>query len=192
MESEPAVRASAVRDSLAFLDQFQAGASAQVLACVPAESREVIESTPRSGWISIHHDHHTVDAIVELFGRDRALEYWRQSLISLIDKPLLKNFVSGMVMVMGRKPASVVTFFVKGWSLAYRNLCEPRLIECASGNPGIRFDDVAPYVRLYHRYFTSWEGTCQGFAHIARVRGNVKFRVAPDLSWAEAEFSWEG
>jgi hypothetical protein len=27
---------------------------------------------------------------------------------------------------------------------------------------------------------------------LARVRGNVKLRVAPDLSWAEAEFSWEG
>jgi hypothetical protein len=50
----------------------------------------------------------------------------------------------GMVMVMGRNPATVVTFFVKGWSLAYRNVCEPRFVECASGNPGIRFDNVAP------------------------------------------------
>jgi hypothetical protein len=192
VETEPAVRASAVRDSLAFLDKFQQGACAQVLACVPAQSREAIETTPRSGWISIHDDHHTIDAIVALFGRARALEYWRQSLISLTDKPLLKNFVDGMVIVMGRHPATIVSLFVKGWSLAYRDLCEPRVIECASGNPGIRFDNVTPHLREYYRYFLSWEGTCQGFAHLARVRGHVEFRVAPDSTWAEAEFSWDG
>jgi hypothetical protein len=189
--SNPSIRASAVRDTLAFLDKFERGARARVLERVPPESREIIETTPGSAWISIEDDHWTVDAMVEIFGRERAIQCWRDSMLDLVDRPLLRNFVSGMMRVLGRSPATVVRLFAKGWPLVYQDLCEPQLIATNESRPSIRFVDIDQSVRRYANYLDCWHGACQGFALIAKVHGRVEFEVAADRSWAEAKFSWD-
>jgi hypothetical protein len=186
----PSIRAGAVRDSLENLEHFEPGARDAVLARLPAACRETVLSAPRSDWISIEDDHHAVDAIVELFGRARAIDYWCYSLRRLVDRPLLRSFVGGMVNVLGRDPPVVVSLFVKGWGLAYRDLCEP-VLTTVDGQPAIRFEQVAPEVQLYTNYFASWDGTCRGFADVARVRGEVRFTVAPARDWAQAVFYWQ-
>jgi len=189
--SNPSIRASAVRDTLAFLDKFEPRAQARVLERVPAESREIIESTPGSSWISIEDDHWTVDAMVEIFGRERAIQCWRDSVADLVDRPLLRNFVSGMMRVLGRSPASVVRLFAKGWPLVYQDMCDPHLVATEDAQPTIRFAEIASAVQRYPNYLHCWHGACQGFALIAQVRGHVDFEVAPDRSWAEAKFFWD-
>jgi hypothetical protein len=158
---------------------------------MPRASREVIESTPGAAWISIEHDHWTIDAMIELLGRERAIRCWRESLANLVDRPLLRNFVSSALKALGREPVIVVRLFAKGWPLVYRGMCDPLLIATADGQPAIRFQNIAPTVRQYKNYLDSWNGSCQGFMHVAQVRGHVDFSVAPDLSWAEAKFFWE-
>lgn len=191
MDPFPAVRASAVRDTLDFLDELEAGTRAKVMALVPAASREVIESTPRSSWVGVEHDHFTIDAMIHLLGRRRAIACWRDAVGTLIHKPLLQSFVSGMLALIGDDPTRVVALFAKGWPLVYRNLCEPRVVTVPGGPPTIRFDRLAPSMRLYTNYFACWDGACQGFAQLARVDGVAHFTVAPDATWAEARFSWD-
>jgi hypothetical protein len=185
----PSIRAGAVRDTLAFLDVFEPGAQTKVMERVPAAARDAIISAPRSGWVSIEHDHWTIEAIIAVLGRERAIEFWSASLANLVERPLLRSFVSGMIKVMGREPAVVVTFFVRGWPLAYRDLCDTRYLD-VGGQPAIRFETIAPEVQKYSDYFASWEGACRGFAHIAQVKGYVDFMVAPDMTWAQARFTW--
>jgi hypothetical protein len=191
LEKFPSVRASAVRDTLDFLDKFEPGARARVLERVPAVSRDVIESTAGFSWISIEHDHWTIDAMIEIFGRERAIACWRDSVSNLLGRPFLRDFVIQMLKVIGRSPVSVVRLFAKGWSLVYRDLCDPVLIATADGQPAIRFENIAPAIQQYGNYLYSWHGACQGFAQIARVHGSVSFETAPDLTWAEAKFFWE-
>lgn len=190
MERHPAVRASAVRDTLDFLDQFEAGARAAVMSRVPGGSREVIETTPRSSWIGIEHDHQVLDAIIHVFGRERAIQFWCDALGSLVNRPLLRSFVSGSLSVFGRDPNRVVAMFPRGWPLVYRDCCTLVMMQGAGGEPMIRFQDITPAVRKHTNYFDSWHGACLGFAHIARVNGHVAFTVAADLSFADATFSW--
>jgi len=180
-----------VRDTLAFLDKFEPNARARVMARVPAASREVIENTPRTGWVSIEHDHWTVDAMVEIFGAERATQCWREALAYLVERPLLRNFVVGMMNVLGRSPIAVVRLFAKGWPLVYQDLTDPQLIATPDGRPTIRFADISPAVQRYPNYLLCWHGVCQGFATLAGVRGHVSFEVAPDVTWAEAKFYWE-
>lgn len=189
VQRSPSVRAAAVQDSLDNLDHFQPGTRQAVLDQVPSEIREEILTAPRSDWISIEADHHTVDAIIALLGRERAIEYWRFSLRRLVDRPLLRTFVGGMVNVLGREPPVVVGLLVKGWSLAYRDMCEP-VLTTFDDQPAIRFEHVAPQVREYSNYFASWHGTCRGFADIAKVQGQVQFTVAPNRTSAQAIFYW--
>jgi hypothetical protein len=180
-----------VRDTLEFLDKFEAGLQQRVLDRVPKTSREVILNTPRSSWIAIEHDHWTIDAMIDILGRPRAIECWRRSLADLIERPLLRAFVGGMLVVMGRDPARVVGLLVKGWSLVYRDLCVPQLLLSAKGEPVIQFRKIAPEIRKYQNYLSSWDAACQGFARLGQVRGSVIFTTAPDLSSAEAKFSWD-
>jgi hypothetical protein len=186
----PAVRASAVRDTLDYLDVFQRGARAEVIARVPEPSRRVIEDAPRSGWIGIEHDHHTIDAMIEIFGRDRAIQCWCDALASLTKKPLLGAFIGGMKRVFGNDPARVISWFPRAWPLAYRDMCTLVLKESSSGRPMIVFADICDEIRLYSNYFHSWHGVCRGFAAIAGVDGRVRFTIAPDLGSAEATFWW--
>ena len=95
-----------------------------------------------------------------------------------------------MLVVMGRDPAHVVGLLVKGWSLVYRDLCDPHLVLSAKGEPIIQFLKIAPEVRKYQNYLSSWDAACQGFARLGQVRGSVIFTTALDLSSAEAKFSW--
>lgn len=188
MELHPAVRASAVRDTLAFLDKFEPGARARVLAKVPEVSRAIIDATSRSAWIGIEHDHYTVDAIVELFGRARAMQFWALAISELSDKPLLKAFVSGMFKWMPVDLRRVVSIFATGWPLVYRDMCTLEVTTSSGGHVALVFGELAPLVRRHRNYLLSWQGGCAGFAKLAGLSVDISFQIALDLGSAEAEF----
>jgi hypothetical protein len=177
-----------VLDTLAFLDRFQPGSRQRVLACVPQASRLLIEQTTRTGWIGVEHDHYTIDAIVELFGKQRAIEFWAVAVAELTNKPLLKAFVSGMFKLMPLDARRVVSIFATGWPLVYRDMCTLELDSTEHGQPLLRFGAVSPGVRRFRNYMYSWHGGCVGFAKLAGLPGQVTFRAALDASSAEACF----
>ncbi len=186
----PFIRASAVKDSLEFLDEFERGARAIVLESVPADVRERIADAGRTSWISIEDDHHTVDAIVAHFGVERATDYWTENLRSLAEKPLLKTFFFGMLTLVGGDPERVLALLPKGWPLVYREMGTPRFTKRGSlGQPALVFEDVPAEVRRYRNYFHSWHGVCRAFATIAKLSGPVTFEIAPNGGRAEASFA---
>lgn len=188
MDVQPAVRASAIRDSLEFLDKFEPGSRERVLAKVPKASRDLIEATARSAWVSIEHDHHCVDAIVQLFGRARAIEYWASAISELSDKPLLKSFITGMFKWMPIEPRRVVAIVATGWPLVYRDMCKVEVELSAQGNPVLQFRELPALVRRHRNYLLSWQGACTGFIKLAALKAELSFQVAPDFSAADAEF----
>lgn len=188
--AQPAVRASAARDSLAFLDKFLPGSRSRVEAMIPAESLRVIQETSRLSWIPLVHDHWIVDGIVSVFGRERAVRCWADSVTSQVDQPLLRTFVSGMLGIVGNDPARVVALIPKGWSMIWRDMCTPRFTIDDAGRPVIHFDNIDPQVRAYDNYLCSWHGSCLGFARLTRLPVNVDFQIDPDASHASATFNF--
>ena len=189
MTFHPAVRASAVRDTLAFLDRFEPGARQRVLDRVPAAPRKVILETARSGWIGAEHDHYTIDAIVALFGTQRAIYFWCKTLAELSDKPLLKAFLGGMLKMMPLERTRVVMLLATGWQLVYRDMGALEVVTDAAGDPVLRFHDIPELVRRHRNYLHSWHGGCLGFVALSGLDAVLSFRVAPDTSSAEATFA---
>jgi hypothetical protein len=175
--------------SLAYLDRVEENGQARVLAKVPTASRELILSTSRTSWIEAEHDHHTIDAMVALFGLERSIRYWRGALLNLIDKPLLGPFVTGMLRI-SRSPERVVQVVVTGWPLVYRDMCTPRYEREAEDVVILHFERIEPVVRRYRNYLHCWHGACQALAQLAGVDGRVTFEVSADLSSARARFFW--
>ena len=189
MSAVPAIRAAAVRDTLAYLDRVEENGQARVLARVPESSRAIILETARSSWIEAEHDHHTLDAMIALFGLERSIRYWRGALVNLIDKPLLGPFVTGMLR-LGRSPERVVQLIATGWPLVYRNMCTVRFEHVERGVPMLHFEQIPPLVRRHRNYLHCWHGVCQAFATLAGVDGRVEFSALPDDSAARAKFFW--
>ena len=189
-QATAAVRAAATQDALAFLDKFEPGLQARVLERLPPATRELMVTTSRSAWIPLEQDHHAVDIIVGLLGAARATQYWRGVTGNLIERPILKSFVSGMINVFVDDPGRVIGLLPKGWGLVYREICLPSCVRSESGKTIVRFDDTAPEIRAYPNYFHSWHGTCLGLADLARIKGQVTFEVARDRSSAVATFAW--
>jgi len=190
-EAKPAVRASAARDTLDYLDRFQPGLRERVWATIPAEAQQVIEAALRLSWIEVQHDHHIVDGIVKTLGRDRAIRFWADSVASTVDKPLLRAFVNGMLSLVGNDPARIIAWMPKGWGMIWRDMCTPRFELSAQGTPLLHFENIHPSIRLHENYIHSWHGAVLGFARLSRTAVNVTFSVAPDLSHATATFRLE-
>ena len=188
MTTHPAVRASAVRDTMAFLDKFEPGSRQKVLDRVPIASRAVILETARSGWIGIEHDHYTIDAIISLFGTQRAIQFWSATLAELSDKPLLKAFLGGMLKMMPLERKRVVMLLATGWQLVYRGMGELEVVTDAAGDPVLRFSDIPELVQRHRNYLHSWHGGCLGFVKLSRLDATLTFQVAPDGRSAEAIF----
>ena len=187
---QPAARVSAVRDLLDFVDVFEPGTRAKVLATFPAETLELLETSPRTSWFSIEHDHFVADALIAVLGKERAIECWRDSMEHLMDRPLLRTFVSGMVRILGKDPARVVSMVPKGWPLAFHDFCDVRFERGPADRVALVFEDIAHQVKKYPSYFHVWHGTMWGFARTAGTNAHVDFTVAKDLRSAEARFTW--
>jgi hypothetical protein len=158
------------------------------MAKVPELSRSIIEATARSAWVGIEHDHYTIDAIIEVFGRQRAEKFWSLAISELSDKPLLKSFISGMFRWMPLDPRRVISIFATGWPLVYRDMCTLEVVSSDNQFPLLHFRQIPALVRRHRNYLLSWQGGCAGFAQLAGLSVDVVFRIAPDVSSAEAEF----
>lgn len=188
MQKLPSVRASAIRDAIGHLNVFEPGSEARVMSRVPEVSRKAVLDVTRTTFVEVEHDGAVLNAIVEVLGRERAPLFWAAVTEQLANRPVLRAFVSGMLKVVRINPARTVGLMITGWPLIYRDVCEPRELTSPDGYPVLRFDAIAPEVRRFPNYAHPWHGCCIGSVNITKVGAAVRFRTAPDFSWAEATF----
>lgn len=192
MPRAPAVRVSAARDLLDFAERFEPGSRQKILDRFPITSREIFDASPRTSWLPIEHDHWVVDGLVNVLGRERAIHCWRDSVPDIVDKPLLRTFVGGMVRLFGRDPNRVFGLLPKAWPTIYQDFCTVRFEPGkAPGTASAYFEDVASQVAMYPNYFASWQGIVWGMTYIAQVRGSVELVVAKDCKTAEIRITWK-
>lgn len=174
---------------LSFLDRFQVGARQAVLASMPLASIEALDSGARTGWLPIEHDHFIVDGIVAVLGPERAVQCWRASVPEMVDKPLLRSFVSGMLRLFDADRRRIVGLFPTGWSLVYHDFCKLEVSESSDTHVVLLFRDFAPALADYPNYFHSFHGIVAGFGDFVGMSG-VSFTPAADARSARVRFHW--
>jgi hypothetical protein len=160
------------------------------MATFPTETLDALEGGSRMAWFPIEHDHWVVDGIIGVLGREQAIRLWRASVPDIVDKPLLRTFVSGMLRVLGDDPARIIGLFPKAWPLIYEGFSELTLNTESSTQVTVVFDQLAPQLRTYPNYFVSWTGIVQGLLELAHVEAEVELTIAPDVRSARARCSW--
>jgi len=159
---------------LDFVDRFEPGSRARVLARFPAESLRALTDSSRTDWLPLEHDHHVVDGICEVLGPERAVAAWRASVPDLVDKPLLRSFVSGMLRLVGRDPVRLAGILAKGWPLVYRDCCVVTVTRGEGDSAVVALVDLAPELRRWPNYLLSFRGALAGFAVVAGLHPVVE------------------
>lgn len=189
MARSPSVRVSAALDMFELLEDFEPGSRARVWARIPEPTRNFIESASRVGWIPFEHDPYLPEAILAEFGRERSRELFRRAIPSLVANPLLEPLVAGMLRILGERRFRLLRVIPKGWSLVFRDFCEPRVEPTDEHQIEIVFDAIAPEVREHPVYFDMWEGVCLGLLDLACPDGSLDFDIAEDRSTIHAVFT---
>jgi hypothetical protein len=191
MDQRPAARASAARDNVAFTGIFRPGALERIRARIPAASLRAIDETPGISWLDFEHDHWLMDATIAELGERDAIECWRQSITQLIEKPLLKNFVSGALRIFGARPGKLLKMVPKGWTLAYRDFCAPRFVSVDENTCEIHFESIPPQAFDSEGYLHCWHGICLGVFDLEKPKDPVvTFEIDRTSASAVAHFHW--
>ncbi len=187
----PAARASAARDNVALTETYRPGSLDRIHSLIPEMSLREITERPGFSWLEWEHDHWLMDATIEVLGREDAIACWRQGIASLIEKPLLKNFVESALRIFGARPGKMIKLIPKGWTLAYRDFCTPRFELVEEGRAVIHFENIVPHAFESPGYLHCWHAICLGIFDLEKPwDGKVEFEIDEPGSLARATFSW--
>lgn len=191
MTRSPAARASAARDNLEFVGIYRPGAADRVRATIPSDVLDVIDHGAGSSWLEFEHDHWLMDGVMQVLGREQAIDCWHQSIGHLMDKPLLRSFVEGGLRLFGARPGKIIKLIPKGWPLAYRDFCSPSFELIEDGHAEIRFLDIAPQTFESEGYLYCWFAICQGVFDLEKPEnGRVEFGFSASEREAIVTFRW--
>lgn len=180
---------AASRDTLAFVDKTVPGSAERILAEFPPDTRALWDGVSRLGWMPIEHDHFLADATIKVLGQQRAVEIWRASVANLIEQPLLKTFVSGMITIFGDNRARVVGLFPRAFTQIYRDFCDLQLVQL-DGGARLVFTDVADQLWQHPSYLQTWRAAAMGTLDVAHLEGSVELQSDKQARTVEIELHW--
>jgi hypothetical protein len=191
MATSPAVRVASARDVLAFADKFEPGAREAILSTFPAEALRAFHDSSRMAWLPLDQHHWMVDGMVRHFGRQGAIRCWSASVADVVEKPLLRHFVSAMLRLLGREPPRTIDLLPRAWPLVYQDVCEVEAIHDEPTQSWVLFKNIAPQVHAYPNYFVSWIGLLHGLLALAEVQGEVLLDIPAAAREGRARIRWE-
>ncbi len=176
---------------LAGIDALLPGTAEAVRARIPAASLRAIDGTPGVLWLPFEHDHWLMDATVGVLGKDRAIDAWHRAMGEMFRRPVLRNFVDAAVRLFVNEPGQALAFLPRGWSLVYRDFCDPSFRRTGDRSAEIRFERIAPQVFDAEGYLHCWHAVCLGALDLSRPRDpTVEFELDRAGATAVATFRW--
>jgi hypothetical protein len=191
-ERRPAVRAASVQDILAYLDDWEPGTGERVRAEIPADVLEIVDSTPRMGWIDVEDDVHVPTAIWSVLGDDDASEMMTQFLSRHFETAPLRPLLAGVRKVFGLSPMNVLRILPSGWRVVYRDVSTVRVRGIDTASAEIVLEDLAPTVVRSANYLGSFRAIFIALIGMTGFTGSVEItRIDREKREASYHFRWQ-
>lgn len=142
------------------------------------------------GWLPLQQHHWMVDGMVSHFGEQGAIRCWSASVLDMVEKPLLRHFVSAMLRLRGREPPRTLDLLPKAWPLIYQDICVVDVTHDQPNQSWVLFRNITPAVYAYPNYFVSWTGLLHGLLALAEVDGEVALDAPAGANEMRARVSW--
>ena len=189
---QPAVRAASVHDVLEYLDVFEPGARERARQRIPAEALEIIDATPRLGWIPIEHDVFVPTAMHAVLGPERFRELLRTFVLRHVEASFLSPLVTKTSRLFGLNPVSLVRMLPVGWGLIYRDFCDIRVESLDATSAQVIFEDVVPEALASTPYLESFRAILAGVFTVTGHEGDVKIlEIDRDLARVVFAMDWQ-
>ena len=190
MTRDPRVRARSPQDALEFVRLTRPRDFERVWARIPEASRRVIETTAKTDWIPLEHDHHISDAWEPVFGEQEALKVLSDSVLVVFESPVLKPVVRGALRLFGATPRALVKAVPKACDHIYRDFYDVRIDTDATDAAKVFFEDIEPRVMQYPSYLFVWRAVFMAMFRLSEHEGTVRLEVTEAARRATYHLEW--
>lgn len=122
--SAPQVRASWLKYTLRFAKRQGGGLGERLMHAAGDALRDEIYHAGPLGWLPAASFIQLCASVREAYGTDGARDFWRESLRSAIDQPLIRPLAHGGLFLFGRTPLGLYRRTPQSWALVTRNMGE--------------------------------------------------------------------
>jgi hypothetical protein len=191
LRAPPIVRAAFTQAALAAADDLEGDLSDRIRAAVPSSSLEQIVVTSRLDWLSAEVDMDVTEAITRVLGPTRSADFWRRSLLDVMETPLLRPLVEGAIAIFGLAPGNLLKWAPRIWEAIYRNCGTMTVSPLGATTAHIAYESIAPALRRSPDFVEAVRASFETVFTLAHTRGEVVIETM-DLAHARALYgvSW--
>lgn len=191
LDVEPAVRARAMKDSIAFLAEFEEGFERKIAARLDPAVLETIDRALPTDWLPGPITRQVVDAVVEEVGEHRAPELWSELMQRrLIKSPMLRGLIDVLNRIGGTSPKTFLKALPRGWANAYRDFGEPEIVRTEAREAEVVWRGVPDYLFEHRQHWIAVRGALRGLVKAGGGDGDITLSFDPQAHEVRGHVSW--
>ncbi len=185
----PAIRTSAVRNFLAFLDDYSPGLQEEVRSALPGDVVCRIDTGKSLSWLALPMKSSVITALWQAAGPKKALDAVADFIGLFVRSPFLSAYFE--------KPGATIPARLHaaalGWSLMYRDVCSVNLVSTGDTSAHLRLTNLAPDLFDSQEHLCTFAAVFLGLVRPTDSHGEVRiFNVDPERGSVDYAVSWGG
>jgi hypothetical protein len=183
----PAVRTSAVRNFLTFLDDYSPGLQEAVRASLPNDVVNDIDRSRSLSWLELTKKSSVISALWETAGPKAALD----AVADFIGLYVRSPFLSAYFEAPGATIPARLHAIALGWSLMYRDVCTVDLVSTSETSAHIRLTNMDPDVFASQEHLCTFAAVFLGLVRPTDANGEVRiFNTDSESASVDYAVSW--
>jgi hypothetical protein len=169
--TDPAVRASHLKEDLAALSSLGPDLEARVRARVATRLLRAIEDATRVDWLPIELNVELAEAVFGEAGEART-RAWARASFNLSLNAFFKPLFETALRLFDPTPHRIFGFVPRAWPAVYRNAGSASVVEHAPEESRIAIEDL-PFALMNDAFLRAVAGTFECGLELAQVEGRV-------------------
>jgi len=183
----PAIRTSAVRNFLAYLDDYSPGLQEAVRSALPGDVLREIDGSRSFSWLALPIKFSVIDALWKTAGPKNALDAVADFIGQFVRSPFLSAYFESPGATIPARLHAVAL----GWSLMVRDVCSVDFVSTSDCSAHLRLTNLAPDVFASQECLCTFAAVFLGLVRPTDSNGEVRiFNVDPERGSVDYAVSW--
>ena len=174
----PSINNSWNRGAMRRIRSFPDDERMRMTDAIPRRNRNAIARARSDEWLDVEHTLAVCDALVEVLGAERAVEFWRdfvyESWVGGLLEPLAESLRSGMDEGERSARRSLLELAPAAWSMSARECGEIVVTRAPDGRVQLEARELPPSVRVSQGLRMLYAGALKAMLEFSRTRASVE------------------
>ncbi len=187
----PSVRARALKETLAFLDEYRPELARMVEVDAPSDTLCAIREALPVDWISAELSRGLIEVIVDELGAHDGLNVWRDLVTyRLRHSSVIGPLISLATTVGFAAPWSFAKQVPRGWENTYKDYGSPRVSRDGAQAVEFRWCEVPDYLFENPIHYVAIQGALIGVIELSGQQAESQIEFARDIRQVSASVRW--